>query len=137
MFFCLFAIYYFYYQLSSTVQTDFESSSSNPTLSYTSGGSTTSTAVSSTIAETTTTTTAVPDYVEPKIENSPPIIKLRLQKLAVTSGKSFKFTIPEDTFYDNEDMNNLRLEITDKDGHELKTNSWLQFNSEAREIYGL
>lgn len=123
--------------LSSTVQTDFESSSSNPTLSYTSGGSTASTAVSSTIAETTTTTTAVPDYVEPKIENSPPIIKLRLQKLAVTSGKSFKFTIPEDTFYDNEDMNNLRLEITDKDGHELKTNSWLQFNSEAREIYGL
>uniref|UniRef100_A0A1A9VY29 Dystroglycan 1 n=1 Tax=Glossina austeni TaxID=7395 RepID=A0A1A9VY29_GLOAU len=123
--------------LSSTVQTDFESSSSNPTLSYTSGGSTTSTVASSTIAETTTTTTAVPDYVEPKIENSPPIIKLRLQKLAVTSGKSFKFTIPDDTFYDNEDMNNLRLEITDKDGHELKTNSWLQFNSEAREIYGL
>uniref|UniRef100_A0A1A9WGL4 Dystroglycan 1 n=1 Tax=Glossina brevipalpis TaxID=37001 RepID=A0A1A9WGL4_9MUSC len=125
--------------LSSTVQIDIESSS-YPTISYTSSSSIASTAASSTSAEittTTTTTTAVPDYVEPKIENSPPIIRSRLQKLAVTSGKSFKFSIPEDTFYDNEDMNNLRLEITDKDGHELKTNSWLQFNSEIREIYGL
>ncbi|XP_037818604.1 serine-rich adhesin for platelets isoform X2 [Lucilia sericata] len=87
--------------------------------------------------EVVSSTTALPDYVEPKIENSPPMIKSRLQKLAVTSGKSFKLSVPEDTFYDNEDLSNLRLELTDKEGRELKSNSWLQFNAETKEIYGL
>uniref|UniRef100_A0A1I8Q2N2 Dystroglycan 1 n=1 Tax=Stomoxys calcitrans TaxID=35570 RepID=A0A1I8Q2N2_STOCA len=83
------------------------------------------------------TTSVVPDYIEPRVENSPPLIKTRLQKFAVTSGKSFKFSIPEDTFYDAEDMTNLRLELTDKEGRELKSNSWLQFNAETKEVYGL
>ncbi|XP_070068333.1 uncharacterized protein Dg isoform X1 [Drosophila takahashii] len=78
------------------------------------------------------------DYVEPQTEeNTPPIIKTRLQKLAVTSGKAFTFHILPDTFYDAEDQGNLRLALTDKDGHELKANSWLQFNADKRELYGL
>lgn len=79
----------------------------------------------------------MPDYIEPKMENTPPMIKTRLPKLPVTSGKSFKLSVPEDTFYDNEDLTNLRLELTDKEGRELKSNSWLQFNAETKEIYGL
>ncbi|XP_016968090.1 uncharacterized protein LOC108036449 isoform X7 [Drosophila biarmipes] len=79
-----------------------------------------------------------PDYVEPQPEeNSPPIIKTRLQKLAVTSGKAFTFHVLPDTFFDAEDQGNLRLALTDKDGHELKANSWLQFNADKRELYGL
>ncbi|XP_037713056.1 uncharacterized protein LOC119549235 isoform X4 [Drosophila subpulchrella] len=78
------------------------------------------------------------DYVEPQPEeNSPPIIKTRLQKLAVTSGKAFTFHVLPETFYDAEDQGNLRLALTDKDGHELKANSWLQFNADKRELYGL
>ncbi|KAI8036285.1 hypothetical protein M5D96_010878 [Drosophila gunungcola] len=78
------------------------------------------------------------DYVEPQPEeNSPPIIKTRLQKLAVTSGKAFSFHVLPDTFFDAEDQGNLRLALTDKDGHELKANSWLQFNADKRELYGL
>ncbi|XP_017078769.1 uncharacterized protein LOC108112910 isoform X3 [Drosophila eugracilis] len=77
------------------------------------------------------------DYIEPAQENSPPIIKTRLQKLAVTSGKAFNFHVLPDTFYDAEDQGNLRLALTDKDGHELKANSWLQFNADKRELYGL
>ncbi|XP_017049418.1 uncharacterized protein LOC108093721 isoform X1 [Drosophila ficusphila] len=78
------------------------------------------------------------DYVEPQVEeNSPPIIKTRLQKLAVTSGKAFTFHVLPETFYDAEDQGNLRLALTDKDGHELKANSWLQFNADKRELYGL
>ncbi|XP_075166211.1 dystroglycan isoform X2 [Haematobia irritans] len=91
----------------------------------------------STTQEIPVSTSAVPDYIEPKMENTPPMIKSRLQKFAVTSGKSFKFSIPEDTFYDAEDMTNLRLELTDKEGRELKSNSWLQFNAETKEVYGL
>lgn len=75
--------------------------------------------------------------IDTRTENTPPVVKTRLQKIAVTSGKSFAMTVPEDTFYDEEDMNNLRLDLTDRDGHELKPNSWLQFNAEERQIYGL
>ncbi|XP_039147843.1 uncharacterized protein LOC6734701 isoform X4 [Drosophila simulans] len=78
------------------------------------------------------------DYMDPQPEeNSPPIIKTRLQKLAVTSGKAFTFHVLPETFYDAEDQGNLRLALTDKDGHELKANSWLQFNADKRELYGL
>ena len=98
---------------------------------------TTTTTTLSPIPEVIASTTALPDYVEPKIENSPPMIKSRLQKLAVTSGKSFTLLVPDDTFYDNEDLSNLRLELTDMEGRELKSNSWLQFNAETKEIYGL
>lgn len=62
---------------------------------------------------------------------------MRLQKLAVTSGKAFSFIVPEETFFDAEDQTNLRLELTDKDGHELKPTSWLQFNADKRELYGM
>ncbi|XP_041448027.1 dystroglycan isoform X3 [Drosophila obscura] len=88
-------------------------------------------------ATSTVSTFASTDYVEPQPENSVPIIKTRLQKLAVTSGKAFTMIVPEDTFWDAEDQGNLRLELTDKDGHELKSNSWLQFNADKRELYGL
>ncbi|XP_062136914.1 serine-rich adhesin for platelets isoform X2 [Drosophila sulfurigaster albostrigata] len=85
----------------------------------------------------TTTTDSSTDYVEPRQENTTPIIKMRLQKLAVTSGKAFSFVVPMETFHDAEDQSNLRLELTDKDGHELKASSWLQFNADKRELYGL
>ena len=89
----------------------------------------------------TTTTTMAPvvntEYVEPQPENSAPIIKTRLPKISVTSGKSFTYHVPEDIFYDNEDMTNLRLQLTETDGNELKPTSWFQFNAETREIYGL
>ncbi|XP_026840783.1 uncharacterized protein LOC6593123 isoform X4 [Drosophila persimilis] len=88
-------------------------------------------------ATSTVSTFSSTDYVEPQPENSVPIIKTRLQKLAVTSGKAFTMIVPEDTFWDAEDQGNLRLELTDKDGHELKSNSWLQFNADKRELYGL
>ncbi|KAH8285536.1 hypothetical protein KR054_010629 [Drosophila jambulina] len=79
-----------------------------------------------------------PDYLEPQPEeNSPPIIKTRLQKLAVTSGKAFTFHVLPDTFIDAEDQGNLRLALTDKEGHELKATSWLQFNADKKELYGL
>ncbi|XP_034652929.1 uncharacterized protein LOC117891532 isoform X6 [Drosophila subobscura] len=88
-------------------------------------------------ATSTVSTFASTDYVEPQPENSVPIIKTRLQKLAVTSGKAFTMIVPEDTFWDAEDQSNLRLELTDKDSHELKSSSWLQFNADKRELYGL
>uniref|UniRef100_A0A0K8V2B7 Dystroglycan 1 n=2 Tax=Bactrocera latifrons TaxID=174628 RepID=A0A0K8V2B7_BACLA len=77
------------------------------------------------------------DYVEPKAENTPPMIRTRLQKFAVTSGKAFSYSVPQDAFYDTEDLTNLRLDLTDKDDRELKASSWLQFNPETHVLYGL
>lgn len=57
--------------------------------------------------------------------------------MPVTAGKPFTVKIPEDSFTDAEDKNNLTLELLDKHDQPLKHNSWVQFNTSSREIYGL
>ncbi|XP_067633096.1 uncharacterized protein Dg isoform X1 [Eurosta solidaginis] len=101
--------------------------------------STSDTATTPTISnsESTASTYGSTDYIEPKVENTAPMIRARLQKFAMTSGKAFSYSVPQDTFYDAEDLTNLRLDLTDKDGRELKASSWLQFNPETHVLYGL
>lgn len=65
------------------------------------------------------------------------MIKARLAKLAVTSGKPFNHIVPLDTFFDAEDGTSLKLELLDENGKPLEAKSWIQFNRETREIYGL
>uniref|UniRef100_A0A1B0CK61 Dystroglycan 1 n=1 Tax=Lutzomyia longipalpis TaxID=7200 RepID=A0A1B0CK61_LUTLO len=107
-----------------------------PTVSPTTESSPTTT----TPAPTTTTTTerivTTTEYIEPEPVNSPPMIKNRLPKQALTAGKPFSLHVPLETFYDNEDVYNLQLVLYDKNDHPLKANSWIQFNKETREIYG-
>ncbi|XP_037946051.1 uncharacterized protein LOC119678340 isoform X4 [Teleopsis dalmanni] len=114
-----------------------ESGTSSSSPSSSSSSTQLGTTPTSAMTDTTSPATSSTEYIEPKVENSPPMIRTRLPKYAVTSGKSFVFTISDDTFYDSEDFTNLRLELTDKDGHELRPSSWLQFNAETRELYGL
>lgn len=91
-----------------------------------------STTLPVTIAQTTTT-----EFVEPENVNNAPVIKARLAKLAVTAGKPFNHIVPLDTFYDAEDGTNLKLELLDKHERPLESKSWIQFNAETRNIYGL
>lgn len=77
------------------------------------------------------------EYIEPEPVNYPPIIKNRMPKQPVTAGKPFSLIVPIDTFTDTEDGTNLRLALFDKNDNPLKPNSWIQFNPENREIYGL
>lgn len=60
-----------------------------------------------------------------------------MPKSPVTAGKPFTLIVPLDTFYDPEDGAHLKLSLTDKNDNPLKPNSWIQFNAESREIYGL
>lgn len=93
---------------------------------------------SSTVLPTTTVqTTTTEVYVEPENINNAPVIKARLAKLAVTAGKPFNHIVPLDTFYDAEDGTNLKLELLDKHERPLESKSWIQFNTETRNIYGL
>ncbi|XP_037915722.1 dystroglycan isoform X5 [Hermetia illucens] len=100
---------------------------------------TSTTTTTTTTPKPTTTTTMEPstEYIEPEPTNSPPLIKNRLPKQPVTAGKPFSFIVPSETFYDSEDGTNLRLELFDKAGNTLKPTSWIQFNPENKEIYGL
>jgi len=50
---------------------------------------------------------------------------------------TYSLVVPLETFYDNEDGTNLKLELFDKNENPLKANSWIQLNPETREIYGL
>lgn len=65
------------------------------------------------------------------------MLRNRLPKIPVTAGKAFKIYVPEENFYDAEDGTNLTLELLDKNYMTLTQNSWIQFNSIKREIYGL
>jgi hypothetical protein len=51
----------------------------------------------------------------------------------------YRFVIPEDTFSDLEDGNtrNLRLIFKTEEGTSVAPTSWLQFNPEKQEVYGL
>ncbi|XP_058457586.1 uncharacterized protein LOC131434652 isoform X3 [Malaya genurostris] len=98
----------------------------------TEASSTASTTVASTASTTQPSTT---ELDEPT--NLHPIIRNRIPKQAIIAGKVFSLPVPLETFYDAEDGNNLRLELFDSHGNQLKNNSWVQFNVETREIYGL
>lgn len=128
----------------STESTTTEQPTTTPsTTTVPSTTSTTTTATTSTTTTTTTTpaptttstTVATTELDEPT--NMYPIIRNRIQKQAIIAGKVFSLTVPLDTFQDTEDGNNLRLELFDSHGNPLKNNSWIQFNAETREIYGL
>lgn len=97
-------------------------------------------AVTTTTTPSTTTTpapTTTTEYIEPENVNNAPMIKARLVKLAVTAGKPFNHIVPLETFYDTEDGTNLKLELLDKYERPLEPKSWIQFNAETRNIYGL
>lgn len=111
----------------TTASTETSSSEAATTTAATTTASTTQTPI--------TTVQTTEAYVEP--ENSPPMIKARLAKLAVTAGKPFNHIVPLDTFYDPEDGSNLKLELLDKYEKPLESKSWIQFNAETRNIYGL
>ncbi|XP_017467790.1 PREDICTED: uncharacterized protein LOC108360124 isoform X3 [Rhagoletis zephyria] len=122
---------------SRTSHSTIDQYSSSPTTTISSSTTSTYSTTPTTVSEAISPSAGSGDYVEAKVENTPPMIRTRLQKFAVTSGKAFSYSVPQDTFFDTEDLTNLRLDLTDKDGRELKASSWLQFNPETHVLYGL
>lgn len=70
-------------------------------------------------------------------ENIPPRVATRLPKVATTAGKPFTIKIDDNLFYDEEDKNNLKLELLEKNGDPIPAMSWIRFDLAKREIYGL
>lgn len=77
------------------------------------------------------------EYIETEVKNFPPNVRKRLDRMAVRAGKLFTYTLPKDTFWDMEDGDDLKYEVMTVDREPLRKDSWLQFNPEKREFYGL
>ncbi|KAE9531612.1 hypothetical protein AGLY_010818 [Aphis glycines] len=81
----------------------------------------------------TTTTSTSTNRENP---NTPPIIKHKLPKLAITAGKPFKYPIPNNIFYDAEDgdAKHLKLALLNTDPTLL---SWVEFDAEKQTLLAL
>ena len=71
--------------------------------------------------------------------NTPPQLYNHIDRLDVFQGQGLRFHIPNDTFYDKEDLYtpNLKLEMRTIDGDKLLRTSWILLNASSQEIYGL
>jgi len=84
----------------------------------------------------------IPNLIEDDNDNKkaqPPQIKKRLQTVQTIAGKVFRFQIPADTFSngDDGDTRSLQLEIIPAENESLTDMSWIGFDAEKQEIYGL
>uniref|UniRef100_A0A182QLM1 Dystroglycan 1 n=1 Tax=Anopheles farauti TaxID=69004 RepID=A0A182QLM1_9DIPT len=122
---------------STTTSTTTTTTTTTTTEAPTTTTSTTTTTTTTTEATTTTTFTVPPVTELDEPTNLPPIIRNRIPKQAIPAGKVFRYQVPLETFSDNEDGNNLRLELLDSRDQPLKPSSWMQFNEDTKEIYGL
>ncbi|XP_053260496.1 dystroglycan 1-like isoform X1 [Podarcis raffonei] len=70
--------------------------------------------------------------------NTSPRVVNAIKWITATIGHNFFFSVPPDTFYDQEDgdTTQLTLEINPADGSPTGSESWLQFNSDDQTMYG-
>ncbi|XP_045452301.1 dystroglycan 1-like [Melitaea cinxia] len=75
--------------------------------------------------------------IEKRPTNEPPTLHHKFKKLGVIAGKPFRYIIPPDAFTDLEDGSNLTYTVFKSEHVPLSQESWLQFNSNERILYGL
>ena len=75
----------------------------------------------------------------PPTDNTPPRLYNHIDRLDVFQGQGLRFHIPNDSFYDKEDMYtpNLSLDMRTIKGDKLLNTSWILLDSSRQEIYGL
>ncbi|XP_013775306.1 dystroglycan-like [Limulus polyphemus] len=71
--------------------------------------------------------------------NNSPELQNPLENIKIQVGEILQFKIPEDTFFDIEDGNTtyLKLMFLTSDNKEPPNSSWIQFNPETQNIFGL
>ena len=71
--------------------------------------------------------------------NNHPVVRRPLEPLRTSICGTFKFVVPEDTFYDIEDgtTRNMKLNLLDHNGKNIGPSSWVQLNSSSQTIFGL
>lgn len=82
--------------------------------------------------------TSFPDDSTPST-NSHPKIGIRLQKLALTAGKVYRYRIPQTTFMDEDDGDTryLKLKLKWNATADIPPHFWIQYDDENKTIYAL
>lgn len=70
-------------------------------------------------------------------KNYPPTVRNAVDRVSAQVGQLLVFEVPKDTFYDPEDLTDLKLTLLNHDRSQLEPNHWLQFDAKNREFYGV
>ncbi|CAG0922043.1 unnamed protein product [Notodromas monacha] len=76
----------------------------------------------------------------PERKNNKPVIVNPIDQIVAQFGKLLRYTVPEKTFYDEEDGGTRKLKLELKNSHDfgpIPVENWLQFDSNNQEFYGL
>ena len=90
---------------------------------------TTITATSSMVTSSFVMTSSIPlPTPTPSPENTPPVSLNQIGTLLVNEGQAFQFTVPENTFFDQESgtTSQLQLSLLDSSGNSLPNTTWIQ-----------
>lgn len=71
--------------------------------------------------------------------NFSPILRNPVDHINATVGELLVFKVPDDTFYDPEDVDSrtLKMSLLTVDREQIPTDHWLQFDGKNREFYGI
>lgn len=84
-------------------------------------------------------TSNVPPPSQPNVstKNFPPTVRNSVDNIPATAGQLLVYEVPKDTFYDPEDLDDLKLTLLDENRAPLEPTHWLQFDAKNREFYGV
>ena len=76
---------------------------------------------------------------DPAVPNTPPRVKRPISSPVVVWGQTLHYSVPFDTFYDEQDhyTPNLMLQMRTENNEALPSSSWIQFDSARQLIYGI
>lgn len=80
------------------------------------------------------TTPRIP--VQPN-RNFPPTLRNHVDQVTATVGELLVYEVPSDTFYDPEDLSDLKLTLLNEDRTPIDPSHWLQFDTKNKEFYGV
>lgn len=118
---------------------------SSPTFKTTESDEYDEASISSTASSSEVTASETPDSsVGEEIDNEdvspinhPPFVIKRINKVQATSGRAFSKVLEGPIFNDDLDGHDLKLELLDKYGQSLSSESWIRFNASNQTLYGL
>lgn len=70
-------------------------------------------------------------------KNFAPLLRNPVDRVNASVGQLLVFKVPQDTFYDPEDLTDLKLTLMNEDRSKLDPHHWLQFDSKNHEFYGV
>lgn len=78
-----------------------------------------------------------PPPSQPNNKNFPPTVRNPVDRITAIVGQLLVFVVPKDTFYDPEDLTELKLTLLNENRTPLDPSHWLQFDQKNQEFFGV